>query len=333
MSFIITPGQLSQRADFYYQLSQLLGAGVPIISGLQMIERNPPSRAYREKVHRLIAELTHGFTLTEALRRVGQWLPEFDVALLQAGEHSGRLDACFRVLANYYTDRARMARQMMGDLAYPVFLFHFAILILPFAKAFTSNDWVAYFLQVIMVLVPIYLVVFGIIYAAQSRHGEKWRSMMESLLHPVPILGKARRSLAIARLSGALEALLSAGVTIIEAWELAAGASGSPWMRRTVLKWRPLVEAGQTPAEVVLTSRRFPEVFVTQYASGEISGKLDETLHRLHEYYQEEGTRKLRALAQWVPRLIYLLVALGIAYKVVQFWSGYFQNIGAAGGF
>ena len=156
---------------------------------------------------------------------------------------------------------------------------------------------------------------------------------MESLLHPVPILGKARRSLAIARLSGALEALLNAGVTIIEAWELAAGASGSPWLRRTVLGWRPLVEAGQTPAEVVLTSRRFPEVFVTQYASGEISGKLDETLHRLHEYYQEEGTRKLRALAQWMPRLIYLLVAIGIGYKIIQFWSSYFQNIGAAGGF
>ena len=80
-------------------------------------------------------------------------------------------------------------------------------------------------------------------------------------------------------------------------------------------------------------SPRFPSLFANQYATGEVSGKLDETLHRLHEYYQEEGTRKLRVLAQWVPRLIYLLVALGIAYKVVQFWSGYFQNIGAAGGF
>jgi type II secretory pathway component PulF len=187
--------------------------------------------------------------------------------------------------------------------------------------------------QTLGVLLPIYAGIALIVYAAQSRHGERWRAWVESILDPVPVLGAARRNLALARLSAALEALLSAGVTIIEAWELAGAASGSPALRRTILAWRSLVDSGRTPAEVVSASSRFPQLFANQYATGEVSGKLDETLRRLHAYYQDDGSRKLHMLTQWVPRVIYLGVMIMIAYRIVQFYLGYFRQIGAAGGF
>jgi type II secretory pathway component PulF len=71
----------------------------------------------------------------------------------------------------------------------------------------------------------------------------------------------------------------------------------------------------------------FPETFDNLYASGEISGKLDETLRRLYTYYQEEGTQKLQAVATWTPRLIYFVIVLCIAYFVIQFYTGYFNQI------
>ena len=315
---IVTPGQLSRRADFYHQLGQLSGAGVGLIQALEQLKRNPPSRSYREPIGRMLQEIAGGCTFTDAVRSRGQWLPAFDIAFLEAGEHSGRLDTCFRLLADYYTDRARLARQMIGDLAYPAFLLHFAIFILPFAQLFASGNWVAYLAQTFGVLVPLYGLVALVIFATQSRHGEAWRAAIESLLHPIPILGQARRYLALGRLAASLEALLSAGVTIIEAWELAATASGSPALRRTVLAWRPQVDAGQTPAEVVSASGRFPELFAGQYATGEISGQLDDTLRRLHAYYQEEGSRKLHAVAAWTPRAIYFCVVLIIAFRIIR---------------
>jgi type II secretory pathway component PulF len=236
-------------------------------------------------------------------------------------------------LADYYTDRARLARQMIGDLAYPAFLLHFAIFILPFAQFFASGNWVVYLCQTVGVLIPIYAAVVLMIFAAQSRHGEAWRAFVESCLHPIPVLGVARRYLAMGRLAAALEALLSAGVTILEAWELAATASGSPALRRTVLGWRPLVNAGQTPAEVVSASGSFPELFASQYATGEVSGQLDSTLRRLHAYYQEEGSRKLHAVASWTPRFIYFGVVLMIAYRIINFYTNYFNQVKDAGGF
>ena len=179
--------------------------------------------------------------------------------------------------------------------------------------------------QTLGVLIPLYVVVGLMIFAAQSRHGETWRAGSSRCCIPIPVLGVARRYLALARLSAALEALLSAGVTIIQAWELAATASGSPALRRTVLAWRPLVDGGQTPAEAVNASGKFPELFAAQYATGEISGQLDDTLGRLHAYYQEEGSRKLHAFSRWTPRAIYFCIVLMIAYRIIQFLHGLLQ--------
>ncbi len=330
---IVTPGQLNQRAEFYHQLGQLTAAGFGLVRALEQLKRHPPARSYRTPIQRVLDELTAGCTFTDAVQRSGQWLPEFDVALLRAGEYSGRLDACFRLLADYYADRARLTRQMMADLAYPVVLLHLAVFLFPFARFFASGDLLGYLAKTFGVLLPLYAIVVLLIYAAQSRHGERWRAWVESILHPVPVLGTARRYLALARLAAALEALINAGVSIVEAWDLAAGASGSPSLRRTVLAWKPDVLSGLTPAEAVRASTSFPELFVNLYSTGEISGKLDESLGQLHRLYLEEGTRKLHAVALWTPRIIYFVIMLMIAYRVVQFWMGYFQQIQSAGGF
>jgi type IV pilus assembly protein PilC len=327
---IVTPGQFTQRAEFYHQLAQLTAAGIGVMQALEQIKRNPPARSFREPLQRVLDELAKGRAISDSLRQLS-WLPEFDIALVEAGEHSGRLDACFRLLSDYYNDRARITKQVISQLIYPVGLIHFAalvfLIILPFASSQFNASLTWLFVKAALILSPLYLVTFFLIYATQSKHGEKWRARIETVLRPIPILGTARHFLALARLAAALEALLSAGVNIIEAWDLAATASGSPALRRIVTNWKPQVVAGETPAEVLRTRREFPEMFTNLYATGEVSGKLDETLKRLYAHYQEEGTRKLHAFAQWMPRLIYFIVAGVIAYKVVTFYTGYFQQI------
>jgi len=323
----LTPGQFARRADFYHQLAQLTAAGLGIIQALEQLERHPPSHSYRAAIRRLLAGISQGYTMTESLTQLGRWLPEFDLALIRAGEQSGRLDQCFRLLADYYSGRAALARQLLMDLAYPLFLLHFAVFILPFATFFVSGDLTRYLLQTFGILLPLYVIVFLVILATQSRHGETWRSLVESALHSVPILGKARRELAFSRFAAALEALISAGVTIIEAWQLAAAASGSPALKQVVTNWLPHFREGTTPGDLLAATHFFPNLFSGQYQTAEISGQLDDTLKRLARYYLEEGTRKLRAVAQWTPRLAFLLVALVIAYKVIGFYMGYFKTL------
>jgi len=326
MSFVVTPRQFTQRAEFYHQLAQLTSAGIGVLPALEQLKRNPPARSYREPIQQLLGELAQGRTLTGSLQQLDAWLPEFDIALIDAGERSGRLDACFRLLADYYNDQARITKQMISQLLYPAALVHLAaiifIIVLPFAHSQFNASLILLSAKAALALAPLYLATAFIIYATQSRHGEKWRALIEAIFRWIPILGKARHYLALARLAAALEALISAGVNIIQAWDLAASASGSPALRRAVAAMKPEVVAGQTPAEAIRKQSQFPVLFANLYSSGEVSGKLDETLRRLYALYQEEGSHKLQSFAQWMPRLIYMLVALVVAYEIIQAWNG-----------
>jgi type II secretory pathway component PulF len=327
MAFLVTPGQLRLRSEFYHQLGSMLTAGLGLPQALDSLHTHPPSFFYRKPIARMLDLLNQGATFAEALRALGKWLPVFDVALVEAGERSGRLDSCLRALSVYYNDRAQLLSEAMGRLAYPVFLAHFAVFAWWFSQFFISGNLAAYLRNTLGLLAPFYIAGGLLIYACQGRHGEMWRSMLERLARFVPSLGSGRHHLALARLSLALEALISAGVPIMNAWELAAEACGSPALRRAVLQWKPRLVAGETPAETVRTCSQFPQLFASEYHAAEISGKLDEMLRRMHGYYQDSGVRKLKRFAVMAPLLVYIGIVIAIAVKVVSFWTNYYGEI------
>jgi len=324
MPFIVTPGELNRRADFYHQLQQLTSAGLGIVRSLDQLTKNPPSRAYRTATQQLLNHIERGQALGESMRAIPDWLPDFDITLVEAGEQSGRLDRVFRMLGDYYVERAKIAKRVIGALAYPAFLLHVLAAVMSLILFF----WYPKLCVLpLMGLAVIYVLVFVLVYATQNKHNETWRSKVEFTLNLLPVMGKARRYLALARLAAALEALISAGVSIIEAWQMAAKASGSVALQRTVESWIPQLRAGRTPGEMLQGSSKFPEIFTNQYVAGEVAGKLDETLGRLRDYYQEDGGQKVQILAQWIPIGIYMVVLIGGGVFVIWFWVTYYNKL------
>jgi type II secretory pathway component PulF len=153
---------------------------------------------------------------------------------------------------------------------------------------------------------------------------------VEEILDRLPLLGKARRSLAIARLSVALEALLNAGVNMLEAWKIAAAASGSVILRRVIASEMPRMIAGIPPSEIVRSRDEFPSNFATIYHSGEISGTLDDALRRSYVLFHEEGSRKLKQFIFGLAGVLVACVMLLVAFNIIKFYVGYFQQIGDA---
>lgn len=332
MALLISPRALAQRGEFYYQLSAMIRAGLPLIGALQTLAKSPPAAGYRRPIQRILLELQNRNTFTGALATIGDWLPVFDKALLEAGEKSGRLDECFRLLANYYEERAKLAREVIGQMLYPVIILHLAILIFPpslLKEAFWDGAWGAFLASKVIGYGLLYGGAFALVTATSGARSQWWRAAMETLLGLVPVLGRARQNLALARLTAALEALFSAGVGIVEAWELAARASGSPSLAREVMQWRPKIEVEQrTPGEILADASAFPAMFTSLYRTGEISGQLDETLRRLHEYSRVEGHRQMQMFTRVLTIGVIVSIMVAIGVQIVLFWVGYFNNIG-----
>jgi len=330
MPLFITPRQLHQRAELYYQLGLLTTAGITLLQALETLRKKPVRGDFSTPLAQLVMHIEGGATFTDAMRRLGQWMPAFDIALLNAGEQSGRLDQCLKLLADHYRTRAQLSREVIGGLAYPVFVFLFAVMIFPvnlISQLVLEGAFLPFILSKLLVLGPLAALVLALAYALRSEHGERWQAKIEKALHAVPVLGGARRDLALSRLALALEALINAGVSLIEAWQLAADASGSPALKKAVAGWMPALQSGRhTPADELARTPEFPEMFANLYHSAEVSGQLDITLRRLHALYLEEGRTKLQALAKWAPKLLYFLIMLGIAWQIVGFYSGLFHR-------
>ena len=60
MALLLTPRALAQRGEFYYQLSSMIRAGLPIIAALQTVGKSPPSASYRKPVAQMLVELKGG---------------------------------------------------------------------------------------------------------------------------------------------------------------------------------------------------------------------------------------------------------------------------------
>jgi type II secretory pathway component PulF len=324
---VLTPGHLSRRADFYHQLGQLTGAGLGILQALEHQLRAPSDPGMRDAIGRTLQQLAAGSTLGEAFRAAGSEIPQFDAALVEAAERSGRLPAVFEMLSAHYLARSQMLKQTLSGLAYPVLVLHLAAVVAGLLGVVGGGSLGGAALRFLLLVGPGYLLAGVVIYGSRAGHGEAWKASVERLLAGVPWLGAARRDLALSRLAAALESLLAAGINVLEAWDMAAKVAGSPRLQAEVAGWQTRLKAGATPAEVLAQTPAFPELFANLYRTGEVSGKLEETLGRLQALYFEQGMSRLKAFVEWLPRIIFAAAALVAGYVVVRFWLGYFQSI------
>jgi type II secretory pathway component PulF len=332
---IFTPGQLKRRAELYNQLGSMIAAGVPLIEALEMAGNQSGLRVSRTIILSLVEHLKNGLTFTDSMVKIHGWLPEFDIALLSAGEHSGRLDYCFKQLGFYYETRATIIRETISGVIRTAITFHLFLIIFPlgfffnFVLGIVNNGYarcLPFIIEKILVFGALYGIIFFFIFASQGNRKEGWRALVEHVTQAIPVLRTAQKYLVMSRLSAALESLVSSGVSIVKGWPLAAAASGSPHLKKVVEEWKPHLEGGSTPAELVRETPYFPEMFVNLYHTGEISGKLDESLGRLHTYFREEGFLQLRMFTKILNGVLYGIVAILVGYNVVRFWVGYFNT-------
>ena len=276
--------------------------------------------------------LNAGETFSESLKGRESWLPSFDRMMIRAGEAGGRLDDTFRILSDHYAQRSALIRDVLFRLAYPVFILHF-IIVMPGLISYGASllgggevGFVGAFLPSGLTLGALYAAVFLVLYLGQANRGFALRYRLEKVWHLMPMFGPALKELKLSRLSFALYALLNAGVTVREAWKSAANASGSPWLATSVRDWLPELDRGLLPSEVLKQRDDFPTTFRDLYATGEVSGQLDDSLQRLAKLYHEEGTRHLKSAAGVTTGLVYGGVVIAVAFIEKRVRAHEFNN-------
>lgn len=307
----------ARTATFHEQLAVTLNAGLTITQAVQLAG-DTAGGELRAQGRQWAAGCAAGRGLAEQLAAARQ--PGFDVALVKAGETSGRLTGMCRDLAAHYRHRIGLRTLVISKLVYPVVLIHVTLLALGIVLTCMSgwSPWIILGLPVLL-----WLGVAGA-WLGLRMLGAPGRATL-ALSGPFAPL---TLPLVAANTCTVLRAALSAGLLMPDALELTAGACGNQ-----VLGGR-LAEAGRELRHNRLDSlttalRRvgLPDIVVEHVNSGERSGKLDETLGQAALLMRES----FRLRAEWTARIacgiIYAGAMLGAAAVVFLFWASYFGQI------
>jgi type II secretory pathway component PulF len=146
-------------------------------------------------------------------------------------------------------------------------------------------------------------------------------ALADRLVLAVPMVGKIHRDLSLTRLFSALKALLNAGIGILEAMPRAGAASGSAELAAAARAAVPELRRGESL--VTAMAEVLPPDALGLIATGQESGKLDDMLEHLERHFFDESRRRLHALAEWLPKLIYMGVVFWVGWQILQMGHGY----------
>lgn len=318
----------NKLAVLYRQLAQQLSAGLTLAQALRA-----PSPAPAGDCFRLAALAESGRPVSELMTAAGGWLPAEDRPFLRVGATSGRLPLVLANLADRHEQLGATRRRVIMASLYPLGVFHFGALILPFLRMIDFERGISggvgdYLLGLAAVLGPVWG--GAALFWALLRRGNP---VAHALLDVLPAIGGYRRHRALADLSFALGNMLDAGAPIGAAWRDAGEIARSPRLRRAAEAVEARVEQRLSPGAHLAETRAFPPEFVARYQTGEATGSLEATLLALSADHQERAKGRLAAATVLYPGLLFAAVAAMVAYMVIGFVLKYVNTLnGLMGG-
>lgn len=344
-----TSVSLEDLIIFCRQMYALMKSGVPILRAIHGLSDSATAKPLKDALHDVATQLEGGFALSSALNKHPKIFPPLFIAIVHVGENTGQLDASFLKLASYFEKEQETRKRVKAALRYPSFVIIaivIAIVILNikvipiFASMFaklgadlpwatkllisSSNFFLAYWPHL---LVASFVVFFGVRQYLQTEQGRyRWDRRKTKL----PVVGGIIERSILSRFSHSFAIVLRAGVPMTTGLSLVADAVDNSYMKEKINNMRSGIESGETLLRTALNSQLFTPLVLQMIAVGEETGRVDDLLEEVAEYYEREVDYELSTLtARIEPILIgvvatmVLILALGIFTPMWDMMSAY----------
>ena len=294
----------------YNNLSRTLDAGIDIIRALSISAEGLPSHL-KQIFNRIKQNTSQGIPISETMAKHKYVFDPLDVTITAAAENSGSLGESFKMLAQWYEFKQRIKRITVSRLIYPVFILVAAAFIFPGPSLILGKITLLQYLGTVVAILSIFFVpaavVLAIIYLTPKTGPARF--ILDQITHYIPLLGRARHNLAIARFCWTFHMLFKAGIPIKESLTQSVNISGNAVVKEKLSAVVKAVENGENASEGFAES--LPTEFSELWKIGEETGKLEEVTKKLADNYAESAEFLFNEISFWLPRLIYFLI-LGI---------------------
>lgn len=325
-----------EKVLFTKHLDTMVKAGIPISEALDTLYEQARSPYFKTAVHQIQKDVENGQSLAKSLKKHPDLFDEFYVSLIDVAEESGTLEENLDFLAKQMTKDFRLRKKVQGALMYPSIVFFAMIIMGGFISLFILPKLVGFF-QAFDVELPwstrvllfiatvsrdfgIFIIIGSIILLILGRFAIQMHPIKpywHALLLKIPLMGQIIAYSQLAHLGRNLGTMLRSGVPVSRALEVTANTLTNLKFRNDLIRVSGSLTKGKSIGETLKTGRfsEYPPIVYRMIAIGEKTGKLDETLLYLGDFYEDEIDDLSKNLANILEPI--LLVVIGIAVGFV----------------
>ncbi len=338
-------------AFFSRQMATMMKSGVPIVTSLEIIGSGHKNPRMAKLVGQIRTDLEGGSSLYEAISKHPVQFDELYRNLVRAGEGAGVLETVLETIANYQENIESLKGKIKKALFYPTMTIVVALLVsavllvfvVPqFEEVFSSfGADLPIFTQMIvaasrfmvgwwwLILLIIVGSVTGFLFA--YKRSPKMQHTMDRLVLKVPVIGQIMHNSAIARFSRTTGVTFRAGVPLVEALGIVAGATGNKVYEEAVLHMRDDVAVGYPVNMAMKQVNVFPHMVIQMTAIGEEAGALDTMLFKVAEYFEQEVNNAVDALSSLIEPMIMVFIGVVVGGMVIGMYLPIFKLASVVG--
>jgi type II secretory pathway component PulF len=317
-----------EREQLFHALAQLSRSGIALGKALEVLSRSADRRV-QSCLNFLMASLPISENLGEAFRRAG--FSKSDAAIVQAGEASGRLDAVFLELAQFYAQLAQARRTVITKSIYPVIVLHLAAILLAIPPAILDGGWPVFLARSLPIVLGFYFSVWlGAVLWQIARSSLSRSPVAAKTIIRIPVLGRFLLNWTLWKFTSVLSLYITAGGSLLRALETAGTVCENASLRASTTAALSRIKRGERLSEAFRKQSDVSEPLLRSLEIGEHAGRLDEESRRAAEFFKNQTLQDLDAFAQWSPRLLYVSVVLFTAWRIITTASTFGAQIGSA---
>jgi type IV pilus assembly protein PilC len=338
---------------FTRELSTMIDAGVPLPRGLETLSQQADNKFFKKVIDGIHHDIESGMQLADAMSKYPGVFSEVYVNMIRAGEAGGILDDIMKRLATQVEKDAAIRHKIKSAMAYPMVIlvitvvafFGIMLFIMPkiseiIASLAGPNAKLPIYSQMMMdmshfvknniffIVIIGALICWGFTHYINTDKGKFW---WHGFLLNVPIFGKVMSKIIVARFSRTFASLMGSGVTVLMALDVTGKAVGNHVIKKELEDVAQAVKNGQPLGKQLMQVKYFPPIVGQMMSVGEETGKIDEILIKVADFYEEEVDSVIDGLASIIePIMIVLLGGLVglIAASVMGPIAGLSKQIG-----
>ena len=338
--------------QFARQLSTLQDAGLPILRSLRILEEQQKSGTFKRVIGYVADDIEGGSTLSEALARFPRCFDRLFSNMVAAGETGGVLDLILARVADFMEKAQKLKARVKSAMVYPIVVLSAAFLILLGLMTFVvpqfntvltemlegeqmnvitrtvlgASAWVAYdFGWAVLIGVP-----FGMVFVLRViRKFRIGRVVLDTIRLKLPVIGQLSSKVAVTRWTRTLGTLISAGVPILDAINVARETSGNEVYANMLWKVHNSIRQGDTFASPLRQSKTVDLIVSSMVSVGEETGDLDKMLMKVADNYDEQVDVLVSALMSLLEPIMILVlgvivmtIVLAIFLPMIQIITG-----------